>query len=486
MAKEQGITIKKNDDTSEWYSQVCLKAELADYGTVKGTMVIKPNGYSIWQLIQDYFNENIVKKTGTRNAYFPLFIPESFFKKEAEHAKGFSPEVAWIAGKEEGERLAIRPTSETIIYDSYSKWIRSWRDLPLKMNQWCNIVRWEVSDVKLFLRSREFLWQEGHCVYATEKECEDEALGYLDDYRKVSEELLAVPVLLGQKTEKEKFAGAKKTFTIEGFMPDGKALQMGTSHNLGQGFAKAFGINYTDNEEKSQLPWQNSWGISTRMIGAVVMTHSDDKGIVLPPLLAENKLVIIPIIFEESKDKVLAECKSLAKKLKEFSPILDDRDEYTSGWKYNQYELIGVPLRVELGPKDLEKKQVVVVRRDTGKKEFVPQTDLSHRITEILSTMQKEMLESARKRLKEATLEVADWKGFLKVINNRKLVLATFCGEENCEEEIKTKTGGATSRCIPLSWLGQSESQKQKDLAGKKCVHCGSNAKVNCYFAKNY
>ncbi|MBU2459244.1 MAG: proline--tRNA ligase, partial [Nanoarchaeota archaeon] len=276
MSKQKdnkGLTVKKSENFSEWYNQVVQKAELADYSDVKGFMVIRPNAYSIWEIITEYFNKRI-KALGVRNAYFPLLIPESFFKKEAEHAKGFQPEVAWVSNRED-ERLAIRPTSETIMYDSYSKWIRSWRDLPLRINQWCNVVRWETKATRLFLRTREFLWQEGHCVYETEKECEEETKIYLKEYEKLCRDILAMPVLAGKKTEKEKFSGAKYTLSIEGIMPDGKALQMGTSHNLGQGFAKSFGISFLDKNEKRNTPWQNSWGVSTRLIGALTMVHGD-------------------------------------------------------------------------------------------------------------------------------------------------------------------------------------------------------------------
>lgn len=367
--KQQGLTEKKEGNFSEWYNQVVLKAGLADYAPVRGFMVIMPNAYAIWEKIQQNFNSVIFRK-GVRNAYFPLLIPKSFFEKEAKHAAGFEPELAWIEAdnKDVEERVAIRPTSETIMYDSYAKWIRSWRDLPFRINQWCNVLRWEVKQTKLFLRTREFLWQEGHCVYETEQESEKEALMFLEDYKNLCEELLAIPVLLGEKTEAERFAGAKRTFTIEALMPDGKALQMGTSHNLGQGFAKAFGIEFLDRDGKSQVPWQNSWGFSTRLIGAVVMVHADNKGLVLPPRLAANKLVIVPILFEKTKGKVLKKAKDLKKKLASFNPILDDRDSYSAGWKFNEWELKGIPIRLEVGPKDLAKKQVVLVRRDTAKK----------------------------------------------------------------------------------------------------------------------
>jgi prolyl-tRNA synthetase len=318
----------------EWYTQVVEKAGLADfYAPVKGFMVIKPYGYAIWEKIQNYFN-SVIKKHGVKNAYFPLLIPEKFFKKEAEHAEGFAPELAWVEKKEGEERLAIRPTSETVMYDSYSRWIRSYRDLPLKINQWCNVLRWEVKQTKLFLRSREFLWQEGHCVYETEEECQKETLLYLSEYQKLASDLLCIPTLAGQKSDKEKFPGALRTYTYEALMPDGKALQMGTSHNLGQGFAKSFNIKYLGRDEKTHTPWQNSWGISTRMIGAMVMSHGDDKGLVLPPKVAPVQIVIIPILFDKTKEQVLKECKELKNTLSvKYDVELDDREEYTPGWK---------------------------------------------------------------------------------------------------------------------------------------------------------
>ncbi len=473
-----GLTAKKEEDLPEWYEQICLKSELAEFSTVKGCMVIRPNGYAIWESIQDYFNKNIIKKTGAKNAYFPLFIPESFFHKEAEHAKGFSPEVAWIDKdvSGEGERLAVRPTSETIMYDSYSRWIRSYRDLPLRINQWCNIVRWETQATKLFLRSREFLWQEGHCVYETEEECDKETLNYINLYKKLCEDLLAIPILVGKKTEKEKFAGAKYTLAIEAFMPDGKALQCGTSHNLGQGFAKAFGINYLGRDEKKHIPWQNSWGLSTRLIGALVMTHSDNKGLVLPPRVAENKVVIIPILFDKTKDKVLKKAEEIKKILAKLNPILDDREDYSPGWKYHEYELKGIPLRIEIGPRDLDNKQVVVARRDNGEKQNIKIKDLANEIPKILETIHDDMYSKAKKFLDSSIVEVKDWKEFMKVIKDKKIVKTQWCGENECEELIKNETGGVSSRCIPL----------EKEKVTGKCPHCGKPAKVLIYFSKSY
>jgi len=474
--KQQGLTEKKEGDFSEWYNQVILKAQLADYSPIRGFMVIRPNAYALWEEIQNNFNNAIFKK-GVKNAYFPLLIPKSFFEKEAEHAEGFEPELAWIESddKDVEEKLAIRPTSETIMYDSYAKWIRSWRDLPLRINQWCNVLRWEVKQTKLFLRTREFLWQEGHCVYETEVEAEKEALMFLDEYRKLSEELLAIPVVLGQKTDSEKFAGAKKTFTIEGLMPDGKALQMGTSHNLGQGFAKGFGIEFLDKNGKQDFPWQNSWGFSTRLIGAVVMVHGDNKGLVLPPRLARNKAVIVPILFEKEASKVLKKANEISKKISGLNPFVDSRDSYSAGWKFNEWELKGIPLRIEVGPKDIAKKQVVVVRRDTGKKEFVKEAKLVSRAKEILEEMHSDMFKKAQKFLKENSVKADTWPDFKKALAEKKLILSPFCATEACEEEIKDETT-ATSRCIPF----------KQDTKKMKCVKCGKETTIKAWFGKSY
>jgi prolyl-tRNA synthetase len=470
-----GISVKKEDDFSEWYNEVVIKSELAEHSVIKGFMVIRPRGYAIWECIQDYFDEKI-KNLGVKNAYFPLLVPEAFFKKEAEHAQGFEPELAWISEKEEGVRYAIRPTSETIMYDSYGKWVRSWRDLPLRINQWCNILRWEVKQTKLFLRTREFLWQEGHCVYETEEECNKEALLYLNEYKKLSEDLLAIPVLAGKKTEKEKFAGAKTTYSLEALMPDGKALQMGTSHNLGQNFAKAFNIRYLGKDEKEYVPWQNSWGFSTRLIGALVMTHSDDKGLILPPNIASTQIVIVPIYKSENQDKVIKKANEIKNKLKNYDAILDDRDSYTPGWKFNEWELKGIPLRIEIGPKDIAKNQVVLVSRDNNNKEFIKIAQLDKKVKDTLENIQANLFQKAKKFLDSNITEAKDWNDFIKKIKNRKLVKAFFCGDVGCEDLIKDKTQGATSRLIPL--------EQPKKIG--KCVHCRKQGKFLVYFAKAY
>jgi len=474
-ADEKGLTVKKTEDMPEWYSQLCIKAELADYSPVRGCMVIRPHGYAIWERIQQFFDTRI-KALGVQNAYFPMFIPESFFKREAEHAEGFAPEVAWVERHADEERLALRPTSETIMYDSYSRWIRSWRDLPLRINQWNNVVRWEVKDVKPFLRSREFLWQEGHCVYETEEQRNKETLLYLDEYRRVFEELLAVPVIKGEKTMAERFAGADRSYTIEAFMPDGKALQCGTSHDLSQGFARAFDIRFLGRDEKKHAPWQNSWGISTRAIGAMVMLHGDDKGLVLPPLAAPVQVVIVPILFEDTKAEVLRGSAALRDAFRDVRVRLDDRDEYSPGWKYHDWELKGVPLRVELGPRDLEKKSCVIARRDTGKKESVTLADAPKRVASLLAEMQRDMLAAARARMEKSMLPVSEEKAFQAAMASGKMALAPFCGKKTCEEALRERFAGVTARCIPLD--GKAPKGK--------CLFCGEKALHETYFSRAY
>jgi len=476
---QQGLSVNKEQNFSEWYNQIVQKAELADYSDVKGFMVIRPNAYSIWEAIQTYFDKRI-KSLGVRNAYFPLLIPESFFKKEADHARGFVPEVAWIANKEtdkgeKSERLAIRPTSETIIYDSYSKWIRSWRDLPLRINQWSNVVRWETKATRLFLRTREFLWQEGHCVYESKEECDKETLQFLKEYQKLCEDVLAIPVLTGRKTDKEKFSGALYTLSIEGIMQDGKALQMGTSHNLGQGFARSFDINFLDKDGKKNTPWQNSWGVSTRLIGALAMVHGDDRGLILPPKVAYNKVVIIPLLFKGKEAKVLAKAKEIAKKLTDFNPILDN-SEATPGWKFNEHELKGIPIRIEIGPKDIEKKQVTLVRRDTGKKTEVKESFVQKEVESLLDDIQSTLFKKAKKDFEEKISEVTDFSQLKKAISGQKVALGFFCGNSSCEENIKEKADGAKTINMPFE-----ESKKSG-----KCVVCGKLVKSLVYIGKSY
>lgn len=473
-----GITSTKDDGFSEWYTQVLQKADMIEYTDVSGCYILKPRAYAIWEKIQEFFNAEI-KKRGVKNAYFPLLIPEHLLTKEKEHVEGFSPEVAWVThsgDSELAERLAIRPTSETIMYPAYSKWIRSHNDLPLKLNQWCNVVRWEFKTPVPLLRSREFLWQEGHTVFATKKEAEAEVYDILHLYKRVFEELLAIPVFEGVKSEKEKFAGADFTTSIETFAPTGKAIQCGTSHHLGQNFAKAFDISFTDEKGQKQFAWQNSWGISTRGIGIMIMIHSDDKGLIVPPRVAPTHVVIVPIIFEDSKKEVLAKCKEIAEELNSFEVEVDTRENYTPGWKFNDWEMKGVPLRMELGPKDLAKKQVVLVRRDTGEKAFVPMADVKKKVAELLDKIQDGLFNKAKKFIEASTVDAADFSKFKEAVESKKMVKAKWCGEEECEEMIKYESGGAKSLNILLD---------QPKISGK-CVRCGKPAKCVALFAKSY
>ena len=438
-------------------------------------MVIRPNGYAIWEKIQEYFN-SVIKQYKVRNAYFPLFVPESFFKREAKHVEGFAPEVAWVSGKGE-ERLAIRPTSETIIADSFSQWVRSWRDLPMRIHQWANVVRWDTKQTRLFLRTREFLWQEGHCVYETEQECVKEQEAYMDEYVKLCSELLAIPVIRGFKTEKEIFPGARTTLAMEALMPDGRAVQMGTSHYLGQGFMEAFDVKYLGKDEKSHTPHYNSWGFSTRLIGAVIMTHGDDKGMVMPPKVAPIQVVIVPILFDKTKKEVLEASNKLKDDLEahNISVHLDDRDGYRPGFKFNDWELKGIPIRIELGPRDLETEQFTYVRRDDASKGTAKLANAKDKVKDLLETMHKEMYEKAKKFLLSNIVETESMDDLIKQIKARKLVLAPFCGEPACEDEIKAKADGATSRCI-----------SDKKMKPSKCIQCGKAAKFLTYFAKGY
>ncbi|MGV8142640.1 MAG: proline--tRNA ligase [Candidatus Pacearchaeota archaeon] len=472
MADTKGLTVKKAENFSDWYSELLLKAELADYAPTRGFMIIRPRAYAVWEAIQANF-DSVLKQKGVANAYFPLLIPDSFFKKEAEHAEGFAPELAYIEQKDEGERLAIRPTSETIMYDSYSKWIRSWRDLPLKLNQWCNVLRWEVKQTKPFVRTREFLWQEGHCAFSSFEGAEENMNEMMSAYQKMVEELLAIPVLVGRKSKAEKFAGAVTTLTIEALMPDGKALQMGTSHNLGQGFAKAFNVMYKDKDEKDQYVWQTSWGFSTRLIGALAMTHGDDKGLVLPPKVAFNKVVIVPILFEDSKSKVLAKCQDFAHKLSEYRPIVDDREGYSPGWKFSDSEMKGIPLRIEFGPKDLDKKQVIVVRRDTGHKEVVEEKELAKRIPLMLDEMQKDLYLKAHAFLQSSIDSARDLAQLAKKLDEGKIVKIFLVDDKDVEAKLKDKTG-ANSRFI--------EEQSHEGT----CLISGKTTKTMAYVARNY
>ncbi len=469
----------KSEDFSQWYVDVCRKADLMDYAPVKGCMVIKPYGYSLWENIKEGLDRRI-KATGHVNAYFPLFIPESYLQKEAEHVEGFAPEVAWVThgGAEElHERLAVRPTSETIICAMYSRWIQSWRDLPVLINQWANVVRWEKA-TRPFLRTTEFLWQEGHTAHRTAEEAEEETLRMLEVYRDFVETDLSIPVVVGRKTEGEKFAGAVHTYTIEALMSDGRALQAATSHNLGQHFAKVFDITFLDQDDQLKHVWQTSWGMTTRIIGALIMVHGDDRGLVLPPKVAPIQVVIVPIAPQKERERVLAEARALQRELEEhLRTHLDDRDEYTPGWKFNEWEMRGVPLRIEIGPRDIERGQVVLVRRDGGAKTPVSRSGLVDVVKGFLDDIQKSRWQKAKQFMEENT-RTAGSVDELKAImeDKRGFVLGGWCGEGSCEDAVKEETG-ATIRCIPLAEPGWK---------GEKCICCGGHASHTVYFARAY
>jgi prolyl-tRNA synthetase len=478
---DTGITVKKSEDFSEWYTQTVLKSGMADYAPVKGCMVFREHSYAIWEKIQEIFNKKI-RETGHQNVYFPLFIPESFLKSEAEHFQGFVPEVAWVTIGGDSpleEKLAIRPTSETIMYASFAKWIRSWRDLPVKLNQWCSVVRWETKATKLFLRTREFLWQEGHTVHATREDADKEVLEILNVYKDVMENYLAVPVLTGKKTEMEKFKGALYTTAAEAIMPDGKGLQMGTSHQLGQNFSKVFDIKFLDQDEREQYAWQTSWGFSSRTIGALIMVHGDDKGLVLPPRVAPVQVVIIPIPYKGPEaETIMVKAEEVCNKLKKkgVRVILDDRHEYTPGWKFNEWELKGVPIRIEIGPKDIRQKQVMLVRRDSSQKTAVKEEETAKAISKLLEEIQDNLLAKARKMLEENVTTVKTYDEFREKLEDKGgFIRASWCSNSVCEEKIKDETG-ATIRIVPF----------KKEKVFSKCICCSDEAKEVVYFARAY
>jgi len=444
-------------------------------------MIFREHSYAIWEKIQEVFNKKI-KATGHRNVYFPMFIPESFLKKEAEHFQGFVPEVAWVTiggDRPLDEKLAIRPTSETIMYATYAKWIRSWRDLPIKLNQWNSVVRWETEATRLFLRTREFLWQEGHTAHATKEEADQEVMEILNAYKDVIESYLAIPVLTGMKTENEKFAGALYTTTLEALMPDGKALQMGTSHQLGQNFSKVFDIKFLDQNEKERFVWQTSWGFSTRMIGALVMVHGDDKGLVLPPKITPIQVVIVPIPYKNiNQDLVLAKARDVYKKLQKrgISVIFDDRTEYTPGWKFNEWELKGVPIRIEIGPRDVKQKQITLVRRDTYEKIAIKEEETAGAVVELLKEIQKNLFNRAKKLLEENITSVETYDDFQNTLKMKGgFIRACWCSSPTCEEKIKEETG-ATIRLIPF----------EKEEPFSNCIYCHKEAKEVVYFGRAY
>lgn len=460
-------------DFPKWYTDVVIKTQLVDYGPVRGTMVIRPYGYAIWENIQKELDKRF-KATGHKNAYFPLLIPMSFFTKEAEHVEGFAPEVAVVThagGEELAEPLAIRPTSETIIGNMYSKWLQSYRDLPILINQWANVMRWEKT-TRPFLRTSEFLWQEGHTVHATEEEAMEETLKMLGVYKEFAENCLAIPVLTGRKTEKEKFAGAVATFGMEAMMKDGKSLQAGTSHYLGQNFAKAFDIKFLDKDGTQKLGYTTSWGVSTRLIGALIMAHGDKRGLVLPPVVAPIQAVIVPIAAK--KGGVMEACADIKAKLEAagMRVELDDSDN-SPGWKFNEWEMRGVPVRIEVGPRDLENGKVVLFRRDTCTKDFYALDDVVGQVSSLLKTIQKDMLESARARRDERITDAEDMAGILAAVDGGKFVRAGWCGCRECEDAIKAETA-ASARIMT------------EQNTHEKCTVCGKPSKHTVIFARAY
>ncbi|NOR15141.1 MAG: proline--tRNA ligase [Candidatus Aminicenantes bacterium] len=471
----------KSDDFSKWYIEIIRKAALADYAPIKGMMVIRPYGYAIWEFIQAHLDRRI-KSSGHENAYFPLFVPESLLQKETAHLEGFSPEVAWVTqgGADElEERLAVRPTSEAIIGHMYSKWIKSYRDLPVLINQWANIVRWE-KVTRPFLRTTEFLWQEGHTAHETQKEALEETLKILALYKEFSETELAVPVLSGKKTEKEKFAGAQMTYCIEGLMSDGKALQMGTSHDLGQNFAQVFNIRFEDREQTLQFAWQTSWGVSTRVVGAVVMCHGDDSGLKLPPRVAPVQVVIVPISVGDWKETVLPVARQLEASLKQagIRVKLDAREEFTPGWKFSDWEMRGVPLRLEVGPRDVKNKQALSVRRDNREKQPLNLECIADPVLMLLDDIQSNLLEAARQFQKDNTHVVENLAEFKTVLEEKRGFLKTFwCGRAECEDQIKAETM-ATIRVVLM--------EEDRDPGNGGCICCGKESQEQVYFARAY
>ena len=480
MGKQDvGITIGKKEDFSEWYTQVVLKAKLADYAPVKGLIVLRPDGYSIWESLRSTFDKKFARN-GIRNGFLPILIPESLLGKEQKHFAGFNPEVFWVthSGTNEiGDRLALRPTSETLAYTLYSKWIQSWRDLPLKINFWNTALRAEIKATKPFLRTSEFLWQEGHTVHATKEEAEKEVMKILEIYKNTVEEKLAIPVTTGKKSEKEKFVGAEYTTTMESIMPDGKALQMGTSHFLGQNFSKPFEVKFADKDNVEHFAWQTSWGVSWRLIGAMIMVHGDDKGLVLPPKVAPMQIVIVPIYRnEEGKNSVLPKVEEIQNKLesKDIRIHVDDREGLSPGYKFNDWELKGVPLRIEIGPKDIENQKIVVAKRYNLEK-----IDLSfeeiEKIPLILDEIQVEMLKKAKEQAQNNTLEITDYLDFKSKIEKGGFFNSPWCGKLECEDKIKEETG-AEIRVIPFN----SEDNT------KECIYCKEPSTSIPIFARGY
>ena len=461
-------------DFAQWYTDVVKKAELIDYTSVKGFIIYRPYGYALWENIQAYMDARF-KETGHENVYMPMFIPESLLQKEKDHVEGFAPEVAWVTHgglNPLQERLCVRPTSETLFCDFYANEIESYRDLPKIYNQWCSVVRWE-KETRPFLRSREFLWQEGHTAHATAEDAEERTIQMLNVYADFCEQVLAMPVMKGRKTEKEKFAGAEATYTIEALMHDGKALQSGTSHNFGDGFAKAFGIQYTDKDNTLKYVHQTSWGMSTRLIGGLIMVHGDDSGLVLPPKVAPVQVMIIPI--QQKKEGVLEKAQELKNRLSGIRVKIDDSDK-SPGWKFSEQEMRGIPMRIEIGPKDIEQNKCVICRRDTREKIEISLDEIETKVQELLETIQKEMLIKAKAHRDSHTYQAATYDEFVKTVNEKPgFIKAMWCEDQACEEKIKEETG-ASSRCMPL----------EQEKISENCICCGKPAKKMVYWGRAY
>ena len=480
MGKEIGITVKKSEDFSEWYTQTVIKSELVDYAPVKGLIVLRPDGYSIWESLKSSLDAKFVA-TGHRNGFLPTLIPESLLAKEKDHFAGFNPEVFWVTKSGEGElgdRLALRPTSETLAYTLFSKWIRSWRDLPLKINFWNTALRAEIKATKPFLRTSEFLWQEGHTVHTNSDEAQKEVTDILELYKKTVEEELAIPVITGKKSEKEKFVGAVYTFTMESLMPDGKALQMGTSHFLGQNFSKPFEVKYADKENVKNYAWQTSWGVSWRLIGGMIMVHGDDKGLVLPPRVAPIQVIIIPIYYsDEDKEKIQKISKEIEDKLQDakIRVQVDNREQLTPGFKFNDWEMKGIPLRIEIGPKELEKNQVTFARRHNRQKDDQQITGLVERVVSELDKIHDDMFLDAKKILEDRTVEVNTYDDFKKELEKGRLIKAPICDNPECEEKIKEETS-ADVRVIT----------EDANDTNSKCIKCSNQSVIKPLFARGY
>lgn len=479
MSKNEGDFVKEitniEKNFARWYTDIVLKADLADYTDTKGCIAIKPYGYAIWENIQKYADDKF-KKSGVKNIYLPVLIPESLLNKEQEHVEGFAPEVAWVTmGGQEvlEERLCIRPTSETMFSTLYSKWVKSWRDLPMVYNQWCNVLRWE-KETRPFLRSREFLWQEGHTIHSTEKEAVERTLQMLEIYADVIENLLAIPVIKGRKTDKEKFAGAIDTYTVETLMHDGRALQAGTSHYLGQNFTKSFNVKFQNKNGEDEFAYQTSWGISTRLIGAVIMAHGDNRGLKLPPRVAPIQAVIVPIAM--NKEGVKEKAEELGRLLSEKYRIECDTRDYTPGYKFNDWEMKGVPIRIEIGPRDIENGECVFVRRDTHEKTTIRLNEIEIKLGEILEQIQENMYNQCKENMKKKTSIAHTLDEFIEKINtNQGFIKTMWCGSQECEDKIKEQTGAHT-RCIPF----------KQECVGEKCVVCGKPADTFIIWGRQY